>query len=97
MAAYIQAVNKQTDLAENFSEIDEKICAFLGVDVDPRNYCADWYNMILERLAYGAKFEKINEDLTKSLNERPERFTPIYAALLKISAWLEENYTFTTW
>lgn len=95
MPNMIQAINKVTGQAENFIDMDVKICAMLGCRVHPTAWCAGWYDVIVTRLVIGSSFERINADLAADLAADPE--DEVCQAIVKISAWLEENYKFEAW
>jgi hypothetical protein len=82
-----QFINKMTGVADNFPEIDDQICAFLGVKPDPVNYYMGWYDTIGFRVAMGDTFDQIRED----------RYVASEPKLIRILDWLDARYTTRAW
>lgn len=70
---------------ECLATIDEKLCAYLGVPVDPKYYAHGWYDIIGLLLAIGKPWD----DIRSSLSDAP--------TLLQITDWLEANYIPACW
>ena len=72
------------------SVVDEELCQFLNRPVDPKRYCAEWYNHIGFALACGKSFEEIKVDMTKI----EDKWSELYA---KIIDWFIANFTSDCW
>jgi len=77
--------SKLTNRITPFAQIDEELCAHLGVEVHPTKYAFGWYNCIGLALAMGKTFEQ-QRVLFK---EDPE--------LLRIIDFLDQHYTPDAW
>jgi hypothetical protein len=85
MAAYLELLDKKTKKKVPFDKIDEALCEYLGVECDPNDFYASWYDAICFPLALGKTFA----DLRKT-HEGHE-------VGLKILDFLEARYTPSAW
>ncbi len=81
-----QFIAKATGEAENFNDIDEKLCAFLGVPVDPAEYHRGWYDCFGWPASMGQTFAEMRE-----------RGHARDAIGHKMLDWLDEHYTINAW
>jgi len=65
--------------------IDEELCAHLGVEVHPSNWCFGWYDIVGFALAMGKSFAEIRE------------FCEDYEDLHPIIDYLDANFTTNAW
>jgi hypothetical protein len=65
------------------AKIDEEMCVFFAVAVDPMKYYLHWFDLIGFRLAIGHTFEEI-------ISDSSERLKPV-------ARWLQENFTPNVW
>ena len=77
--------SKATNEPTSFVQIDEEICAHLGVPVHPTKYVHGWYDTIGLCLAMGKTFD----EQRRIFAECPE--------LLKIIDYLDEHYIPDSW
>lgn len=86
MPNYFSLTNKSTGKTERFADIDDKLCAHLGVEADEHLYFRDWYNGMSQYFAMGWSFERI----------RDEAFAAAITAgdddLKAMLDWFDENY-----
>lgn len=88
MAGYFQLISKETKTAEPFVVVDEKLCAHLGVPVDPEKYLRGWYD------AFGLTWAMCGaEEGTKILLEGYAN-SPKAKEMLD---WILEHYTVKAW
>jgi len=87
MPKCFQLIDKETNEAEKFSEIDNKICALLNVEPHPKKYMCSWYDIIGFNLANGESFDAQRK--MEWLKQDPE--------LMTILNFLDENYTSRSW
>jgi hypothetical protein len=80
-----QFVSKETQEAERLSVIDDKLCAFLGVEPDPKWYHLGWKDSVGFCAALGDSFEKMREIYF----DAPD--------LIKAIDWFDEHYTIRCW
>lgn len=79
MARYLRLVRRDNGQADSFQDVDEEICALLGVQVDRVNWCRNWYNRVGLLLAVGQSFAEVREVVSADLHP--------------VVDWLEANYT----
>lgn len=70
--------------------VDEELCKFLGMPVDPKRYCGEWYSHIGFALACGKSFAQIREDMAKIEDE----YTELY---IKMVDWFSEHFISDCW
>lgn len=83
-------------------KVDEAICEYFGVEVDPKYWVANWYNVIGFLIAIG-KGELGSEGLRTAVREWYDSYPdPVEGAerretMGKILAFLEERYESSWW
>ena len=82
MPVHFQLYKHDSDTPETLSQVDKVICAFIGVEVDPVYWVADWYNTIGFSLALGHSFDKIRE---------------LFPDKVQITNFIEDNYDVINW
>ena len=91
MANCIQFVDKVTNEPAILNRLDELICKHLNVDVHPRSWCRDWFNIIGERAAGGKSYDEIRTYLG-TYEDWESELTPILdflQARYRLKAWSE--------
>lgn len=93
MPVCFQLFKKGSSEAEVLTKVDEAICEHLGVPCDPVQWRFGWYDLLGFKMAMGASLgsEELRE-FARDCDEGQE--TPW---MTKILAFLEENYTNTSW
>ena len=82
MPNYFQLIDKTTEKPAKFVDIDEKLCAHMGVEPHPKNYLYGWYDSIGLGLAMGKTWDEMrtwwddNSPMQKVINYLEERYTP---------------------
>ena len=84
MPNYFSLTNKETGEVENLADVDNALCAHLGVEPDERHYYAHWKDYLGLCLAMGQTWEKINEQFH-------------YDDYPQIIDWLESHYEVKSW
>ena len=94
-----QLIDKTTNKPEFFNVIDDKICAHFGVKPDEKYYFIGWYDIIGLGLAMGNSLAKLRERYTRYIRKGIEENydTRIEEKLVKITFFLEANYTSSAW
>ena len=87
MANYIQLIDKATDKAVPFAEIDRLLCDALGQPCDEEKYLCDWYDTIGWRSVSGDSLATIAAALLE------EGYHQIAACL----QWIDQHYTLNQW
>ena len=82
-----QLISKKTGEPENFSSIDEKLCAMFDVPVDDNRYLCSWYDIVGLNLATGRDFDE----------QRKMHWIAEDESLMQIIDFLDENYTSNSW
>lgn len=96
MALHFQLIDKVTNKAEDLIKVDEKICQLLDVKIDPVSYVFGWFDSIGFGLACGNSFQDIISDF-KEQSEKYEENKEFYLTLIRITEFLEKNYTSHSW
>lgn len=89
-------IDKVTGEPETLNKVDEKICEAIGVPVHEREWCFGWYNYIGFLLALGKHWDEIEKGLNESAKELNANIGWT-EAMLKILAFLRENYESDAW
>ena len=76
-----------------FVAIDEEICAYCNIPVDPDLFAHNWYDTIGLNLACGRSLDELLESATARYDpEDPEDLT-----MLRILRYLNSHYTSDSW
>lgn len=75
-------------IAVPFATIDVELCAFLGVDCDPKKYHASWYDLVGMTLCSGDTLASMVQKMTLAGNCN---------TYVKIFQWLDENFIPDAW
>jgi hypothetical protein len=75
------------DINVPFNQIDDEICAHMGITPDPDKYYLGWYNIIGLALACGQSFPQI----INSLREYDDKL------LLDVAEYLNDHFTSNAW
>lgn len=78
-----------------FQDIDVELCELLKIPVDKVKYCYGWYDAIGFRIATGKTMGEIKAEFIEYANE--DKGEGYYEIMLKIIAYLDENYTSSAW
>lgn len=98
MPVCFQLYKKGEQSAATLNSIDEAMCVHFNQPVDPKKYLAGWYDTIGFKLAMGKNWEQIRVDFRELAVEWPDEDTQMWVrTMLKITDWLEENYTSDSW
>ena len=84
MPMCFQLISKTTGTAGKMNEIDDALCAALGVKPHPQWFYSGWYDWFGPSLACGVSWDECRE-FTKDTE------------LLRVADWLEANYTVNHW
>ena len=79
----------------SLNKIDEEICGFLGVPVDPVKYCRSWFDIIGGRLALGRSFEEMRANFVEKQSEDTHK--DFWGDILQIVDFLAEHFTPDAW
>jgi hypothetical protein len=85
-----QFINKTTGKADKFVEIDERLCAAMGVECHPTRYFRGWYDAFGFQAAIGKSFA----DMKLGYKEDIEAGDEMLGRMLD---WFDENYTTSAW
>lgn len=96
MPQCFQLCRKGETTPQSFSEIDRIMCEHFGVEVHPKYYLADWYNVIGFVIACG-KGELGSQELRDFIVGWAPLDSEYSAELLKVLDYLEEHYTSNAW
>lgn len=83
MPRCFQLISKETKQPEALAAVDDKICAFLGVEPDDVKYVAGWYDTIGLMIAMGLEKEDIFERI-ETLDTRE--------TLKRVAQFIFDNY-----
>lgn len=86
-----QFISKVSGEAEKLPDIDNKLCAFMGVEPSKTDYFLNWRNIQGYSAACGESFEKMKEEASKYYDE--EEIPTVH----KMIDWFDENYTIKWW
>lgn len=92
MPVCFQLIPKGSNEPEKLQTIDQKICEFLGVPVDEKKWCGDWYNVVGFRLAIGKTFAEIREEIQGYVLLQENDFLEEDKQMLLIIDFLDINY-----
>jgi len=63
MAVNVQYTNLESGVLENMNQIDEAICAYLGMPVSQTDYALDWFNVVGLMHATGRRGAALHAEL----------------------------------
>ena len=85
MPNYFRLINRETNEGDKFADIDDKICAHLGVAPHPEKFYESWYDLLGLDMATGASWQMMRERWNYD------------KTLIRIVDYLEERYRIEAW
>lgn len=85
MPTIVKLTKRGEDRPSSPAQIDNDLCAALGVEPNPVNFYAYWWDIIGLSLACGETLDQLAEYYTQG-----DEADPTYAT---IAMWLKDNYT----
>ena len=95
MPACVQYYRKGEKVAIVLADLDDELCAHLGVTPDPVKYVAGWFDFIGLFHALDKSHDEVRAKIKKCIEDDPA-YTG-YQQWLKILDYLEEHFTVNSW
>jgi hypothetical protein len=90
-----QFINRETKEAEKFNLIDDKLCTFLGVTPDERQYHRSWYDNLGFLASIGKTFPDMLETFADQISGQHGCDPDV--ELKTIIEWFDAHYTINAW